>query len=165
MHNIDEIKQLVSENRHLKLQLDEANEILAIREEELGLLRKQQAQLAEMKSRLDMSLFDIKKANKQAQEEQQKAFGALARENALEKELQDSLGIYTKYSQLMEQYTHLQVQYDELKEQHELLLMRSKAAFEQKARLAIAESMLATANENISELKKKLEEKENEASV
>lgn len=165
MDSFKEIKQLLSENQHLKLQLEEANEILAIREEELELLRKQQVQLAEMRSRLDMSATDLKKANKQAQEEQQKTFGALARENAMEKELQDSLNIYTQYSKLMEQHTYLQVQYDELQEQHELTLMRSKQTIEQKAKLAQAESQLADALEEIKALKTRIEERENEEAV
>jgi DNA repair ATPase RecN len=54
MLSAQQIQQLISANESLQLQLAEANEILAIQQEELDLLRQQSSETASLRSQLDL---------------------------------------------------------------------------------------------------------------
>lgn len=142
--------KLISENHSLKLQLKEANELLEIKEEELVLLRQQQARGIEMKSLKDAQELELQTLKQRIKEEIQKATGAGKREKEMEAELEDTLGIYAAYSNLQQQYTLTNIELDDSLKLIEELKERNLQLQHIANRVAILES----------ELKLMLEEKD-----
>ena len=111
--NGDAAQQQLSAIKSLQLQLQEANELLEIKEEELELLRQQQDKWRNMKSQLDSKeLYEITQ-RQSIDEAKQQATGALKREKEMAAELEDTLSIYGLYSQLQERCQHASIQLED----------------------------------------------------
>lgn len=113
----DQLTQLVSANESLRVQLDELNDILAIREEELALLKKNAADNAELRSRLDSQLGELESTQYELGKKQQKIQGAEERELELHQELTQAARRQQQYVELQQQYIYLQTQYNDLQEE------------------------------------------------
>lgn len=107
------IGKLLSENHALQLQLKEANELVEVKDEELVLLRRIQSKAIEMKSLQDSKNDEMEDLRQRLLEEKQKASGSQKREKEMADELDDTLGIYTKYSDLQQEYTHTMIKLED----------------------------------------------------
>ncbi len=101
----DEIQQLKSENELLQIQLQDITEMIAIREEELEILRKKAAYTVQLKSELEGNMAEITQMQNLLGEHQQKAFGAARRELAMENEIIQSLEMEKELYDIRDRYS------------------------------------------------------------
>ena len=98
------LRHLKSENEQLQIQLQDVNEMIQAREEELELLRKTAAYAVELQSRLDVNMDEIYQMQDRIGEEQRKAAGAVKRETSLEKELLESIEMETEFYNMRDEF-------------------------------------------------------------
>lgn len=91
------IEHLKSENELLQIQLEDLNQMIKIREEELFSLRKTAAHAVMLQSKLDLNLDEFYQMQEKINLEQLKAEGARKREMGLEKELLQSIEMETAF--------------------------------------------------------------------
>ncbi len=102
MLSTDDFQQLQSENELLKIQLNDINEMINIREEEVDILRKKAANAIMLQSTLEGNLNQIAQMQLIIGEQQKKAAGALRRETAMEEEVIRSIEMEKSYYTLQE---------------------------------------------------------------
>jgi hypothetical protein len=112
----EQINKLISENDYLRVQLKEANEILALREEEIEILEQNAGDITKLRSQLELQLNHEQSLQNIIATKQQQAVGAANRERDLEDELIDASKLLKQYSELQQQYTHLLIQNKDLEE-------------------------------------------------
>jgi len=160
MLSTEQVLKLVSSNEALQAQLDGLNEILAAREAELELLKKELAASVELRSRLDLQGEELGAMESLLAKKEQQAWGAEEREIGLQRELTDSARQQQAFEELKTNNRYLQTRYNDL----EYELSEYKAHFlqlEAKARRAgELESHLSDALEQNTQLKKRLQELE-----
>jgi len=103
-----QLQQIQAENEHLKLQLAEVNEVIAIREEELAILRQKMQKATQLQSKLDMNLLEFEQMQNTIGEKQQEAEGNSIRLEELEKELFKSIKMETNYYNMLDENVSLQ---------------------------------------------------------
>jgi len=103
-----QLQQIQAENEHLKLQLEEVNEVIAIREEELAILRQKMQKATQLQSRLDMNLLEFEQMQNTIGEKQQEAEGNSIRLEELENELFKSIKMETNYYNMLDENVSLQ---------------------------------------------------------
>lgn len=103
MLSTGDLQQLQSENELLKIQLNDINEMINIREEEVEILRKKAANSVLLQSTLEGNLNQIAQMQLIIGEEQRKAAGASRRETAMEEEVIRSIEMEKSYYTLQEQ--------------------------------------------------------------
>ena len=91
------LQHLKSENELLQIQLQDVNEIIAVREEELEILRKKAALTVRLQSRLDINLDEFYQMQDHIFTQQQQAEGSAKREFSLENELLRSIEMETEF--------------------------------------------------------------------
>ncbi|MBL0145344.1 MAG: hypothetical protein IPP48_05915 [Chitinophagaceae bacterium] len=126
-----QIKQLMPENESLRVQLNEANEILTLREEEIEILKQNAFDITELRSDMDGKLNQLQSLQNIIGQKQQEAQGAANREKELEDELIDAAKLLRQYSELKQQYTYLTTQLLDL-EARLTEMNKRNAALEQK---------------------------------
>jgi hypothetical protein len=112
----EQINKLISENDYLRVQLKEANEMLALREEEIEILEQNAGDITVLRSQLELQLNHEQSLQNIITTKQQQAVGAANRERDLEEELIDASKLLKQYSELQQQYTHLLIQNKDLEE-------------------------------------------------
>lgn len=132
-----QIKQLLTENESLRVQLQETNEILAIREEELAIFKQNSTDFAALLSKYNGQLNDLDSMQNHIGRKQQEAEGAAGRERALQEELADAYGMKEQYDALFGDYAALQSNWDAAKARIRQLEERN-TYLEQMAKKAIA---------------------------
>lgn len=108
-----QIKQLLTENESLQVEVKELNEILGIREEELAALRQHMGDFTALQSRYDSQLDDLGSMQNHIGRQQQEAEGAAGREKELQEELADAYGMKEQYEALFRDYAATQSQLNE----------------------------------------------------
>jgi hypothetical protein len=103
-----QLEQLKAENELLQLQLEEVNGIIAIREEELAILRQKMQNVTEMQSRLDMNLLEFEQMQNTIGEKQQEAAGDANRLEEMENELLGSIRMEKNYYNMLDENISLQ---------------------------------------------------------
>ncbi|MBC7534402.1 MAG: hypothetical protein H7258_01760 [Ferruginibacter sp.] len=91
------LQHLKSENELLQIQLQDVNEMIAVREEELDILRKKAALAVQLQSRLDINLDEFYQMQDHIFTQQQQAEGSAKRESSLENELLQSINMETEF--------------------------------------------------------------------
>ena len=124
MLNPQQIQQLLSENESLQTQVKELEEILALREEELELLREEAAGAAALRSQLDLRLEEMAGMQNQISLQQRKTAGAESREMELQQELVDSVQLLQQYNDLKKQFIYTSTQLEDM--QGELSALKKK---------------------------------------
>ena len=99
-----DIQQLQSENELLKLQLEDISEMINIREEEVGILRKKAAYTVLLQSTLDGNLDQITQMQNLIGEQQRKFAGSVKRESAMEDEIIQSIEMEKAFYTIKEKY-------------------------------------------------------------
>ena len=110
MLSIEQVKQLVSENELLQVQLQDINYVLSEREQELLELRENAADSSELMSRLDMQLDELHSMQNLIGKKDQQAEGAEERELELQEELTESAKLLQQYNELLQEHIYLQTQ-------------------------------------------------------
>ena len=101
----DQIRKLKSENEFLQIQLQDINEMIAIREEELDILRRKAKEGIENSSRLEGVYEELSYMQNLIGKHQQKAEGAERREASMEEEMLESIRMEREYYNIKEQFT------------------------------------------------------------
>ena len=122
-----DMQQLQSENELLKLQLEDINDMINIREEEVGILRKKAAYTVLLQSTLDGNLEQITQMQNLIGEQQRKFAGSVKRESAMEDEIIQSIEMEKAFYTIKEKYLReALVNQGLLKQQQKLLLHLQK---------------------------------------
>ena len=113
----EQLYRFITEIESLQAQVKELNEILAIREEELELLKKNAGDMAALKSELDVQLDEFHTMQNVIGEKQQQVEGAAERELELEQELTEAAKLQQLYNELLQEYAYAQAQLNDTQEQ------------------------------------------------
>ena len=153
-----QIQQLKGENEVLILQLEDVNETIRRREQELDELRQAAANARQMQSQLDMNLLEFEQMQNSIGEKQQEVKDTSFRLEELENELYNSIKIENKYNKILDE--HISLQADLLNTNNELQEAATlyKKVYQLKATLAETQSNLDIALIEIESLKEELAE-------
>jgi chromosome segregation ATPase len=110
----EQIKKIVSANESLRVQLADANSMLAAREEEIDFLNTELAESTALRSTLDGQQAHIESMQDQLGQKQQAAKGAEEREFELHQELTGMALLNKQYNELVQDYAYLQSQYKDI---------------------------------------------------
>jgi chromosome segregation ATPase len=120
-----QIAQLVSDNTRLSAEVQELNEILSIKQEEIDELKKSLAGDTALRSMMDLQKTELQGLQNKIGQQQQITKGVQAREMELEQELTEASKIYHQYKNLHQQNTYLSVQLADLQQEIETLKKRN----------------------------------------
>jgi chromosome segregation ATPase len=112
----EQIKKLVSANESLQIQLDDANAILAAREQEIDFLSNELADATALRSKLDGQQDEIESIQSRLGEKLQAAKGAEEREIELHQELSEMARLNKQYNELVQDYAYLSSRYNDVQE-------------------------------------------------
>lgn len=157
------LQQLKSENELLHIQLNDLNEMIGAREEELELLRKKAAHATALQSRLDMNLDEFYQMQDTIGNQQQYAEGAAQREASMEKELIQSIEMETQLYTLKDQYESTKAALADVSMELDKLASVHKELAALKSRITELESDLEIAQLEIGFLKEEVEKYRKEA--
>jgi len=149
----DHIKQLISENEFLQVQLEEVNGILADREKELEELRAAQSEATRLRSLLDTRLDELHSMQNIIGEQEQQVMGAEEREIQLQKELTEAVRLQHQYNELVGHYAYIQAQLEDVQTRLTELNTRNLELQKIAAKIGELESQLANSNMERDELK------------
>ena len=152
----DQLYRIITENDSLQAQVKELNEILAEREEELELLKKNVGDIASLRSMLDMQLDEFHSMQNQIGEKQQQVEGAAERELEMEQELTEAAQLQQLYNEVLQEYAHAQAQLNDCQEQLLELNKRNRQLQEIAGKIGEIESELANAISERDELKARI---------
>ena len=155
-----QLQDLKSENQLLLLQLEDVNEVIQIREEELDILRQKAATARQLQSRLDMNLHEFEQMQNRIGQDQQEASAFNGRMGELENELYAAVKEQLQYAETLKDYSsikaNLQYTETELEEANgiyrQLKDIKSLHA-EAESNLEIAQMEIKSLKEEIAELK------------
>ncbi len=108
------LQHLKSENELLQIQLQDVNEMIKAREEELEILRNTAAHAVELRSRLDVNMDEIYQMQDRIGVQQQQAAGAARREASLEKELLDAIEMETELYNIKDEFASTKAALDDI---------------------------------------------------
>ena len=144
----EQIRKLKSENEFLQIQLQDINEMIAIREEELDILRRKAQEAVETGSKLEGAYEELSYMQNVIGKHQQKAEGAERREASMEDEIIESIRMEKEYYEIKKQFTSTNAALSDLNTQlHDAVTIYKQ---------------LADANRRIAELESKLDINEEE---
>ncbi len=113
----EQIKKLISVNESLQVQLEDANAMLASREQEIEILVAELAESTALRSKLDGQLDEIESIQNKLGEKQQAVKGAEEREIGLHRELTEMAVLNKQYNELLQDYAYLQSQFNDVQAQ------------------------------------------------
>jgi hypothetical protein len=117
MLSAEQIKQIISANESLRVQLADANAVLAAREEEIEFLATELAESVALRSKIDGQQEEIESIRNRLGEKQQASKGAEEREEELQRELTEMAELNKNYSELLQDYAWLQSQFKDIQSQ------------------------------------------------
>jgi hypothetical protein len=139
----EQLKQLISENHSLQVQLEESNLILIEREEELELMKESASRVGELKSLLETRLDELHSMQNHIGEKEQEAEGAVERELELQQELTEAARLQQQYDELAREYTYLETRFNDIQEEVKALKSRNMLLQQIAVRIGELESHLA----------------------
>ena len=160
----DQLYRIITENESLQAQVKELNEILAEREDELELLKKNAGDIASLRSMLDMQLDEFHSMQNQIGDKQQQAEGAAERELELEQELTEAAQLQQLYNEVLQEYSYAQAQLNDSLEKLLELSKRNRHLQEIAGKIGEVESELANALSERDQLKARITLLENKRS-
>ncbi|MCX6323142.1 MAG: hypothetical protein NTZ41_02935 [Sphingobacteriales bacterium] len=137
------IQQLKSENALLHVQLNDLDELIRIREEELEILRTKAAQVAALQSNLDENIYQLEQMQLFLGDQEREVAGANRRELSMETEMIESLQMEKDYYTLSDKLKSTRAALEDVSEQ----FAEASALFRE----------VATLKSTIAELESKLE--------
>lgn len=121
----EQIKKIISANESLQVQLDDANNMLEARNQEISVLVEELNDTTALRSRLEGQLDEIESFQNRLGEKQKAVQGAEAREFELHGELTEMAALKKEYDELLQDYAYLQSQYKDVRAQLEALVERN----------------------------------------
>ena len=161
MLSTEQLNRLITENESLQVQIQELNDILSEREQELEILKENAASAAELRSMLDVQLDELQTMQNHIGEKQQQAEGAVERELELEQELTAAARLQQLYNDLGQQYAYSQSQLMDIQAQLEELESRNRSLQQIAGKIGEVESHLANTVIERDELKARITMLEN----
>lgn len=152
----EQIKKLISVNDSLQVQLDDANAMLAAREQEIDFLNTELADATALRSKLDGQQGEIESIKNRLGEKQQAAKGAEEREFELHQELTGMAVLNKDYSELLQDYAYLQSRFNDSQSQLKTLEERNFQLQKIASRIGELESTLENSMLERDNLKNKL---------
>jgi chromosome segregation ATPase len=153
--------ELKNENDQLQKQLDELEYLIQIKEEELELLRKESENLSELKSKIQMNLYEFEQMQLHILEHQKKAVGAIKRETMLEEELFQNIKIETEYYKIKEDLNSTKTALEDINHQMSEAVLLYKQVADLKSKITELESNLEIAELDKQFLKEEIDEIKN----
>ncbi len=153
-----QLQQLISENEFLSLQLEDLNEVIKQREEELALLRETAVKATQMQSKLDMNLLEFQQMQDNIGEKQQEAAGTALRMEELENELFNSIKMEKNYYNMLDENVSLQANLRDTNSELEEAASLYKKVRQLTTELSQAKSSLELAQLEIESLRAGLKE-------
>jgi chromosome segregation ATPase len=139
-----QIQILIAENEKLQAEVEELNEILAIKQEEIAGLKKIALSNAEIRSKMDMQLEEIEILQNRIGQQRQKSAGAEQRELELHQELTAAAKEHHQYTDLLQQFTYVNIQLNDVQEQVATLKKRNNMLQQIAVKIGEMESMVET---------------------
>lgn len=165
----DQVQQLVSENEHLQIQLQDLNEMISIREEELDILRLKAQRAVELQSKLEGTLNEMEQLQNFIGDKQQQAEGAARREANMENEIVQSIQIEQQYYEIRDQYNSTKAALADIHHEAEVAKQAYKDLADAHSKIAELQSRLDIEAEEkellkyeMSKLQKKLNDLQNQ---
>ena len=152
------LQQLISENELLQIQLQDVNEMIQVREEELEILRNTAAHAIQLQSRLDMNLDEFYSLQDIIGNQQQDAEGSAKREASLEEELMQSINMETEFYNIKDQFESTKAALMDVQSEMDTVASLYKQIAELSTRVAELESSHEIASMENGFLKEELEE-------
>ena len=153
-----QIQQLRGENELLLLQLEDANELIKQRDQELEELRNIASNDIQLQSHLDISLLELEQMQNNMGEKQQESEGVSLRMEELEKDLYNSIKIENKYNNMLDEHISLQANLLDTNNELDQAAALYKKVQQLKASLTDTQSSLEMAQIEIQNLKEELVE-------
>jgi hypothetical protein len=113
----EQVKQLITENEHLQVELEELNYMLLQREQTIAALKTNNAADTELRSLLDLQLDDLQVMQNRIGKHQRKEAGAEEREFELHQELTQAVKLQHQYNDLFQQYTYVNTQLEDIQQE------------------------------------------------
>jgi prefoldin subunit 5 len=161
----EQVKRLVSANESLQVQLDDVNTVLAEREKEIEMLKKEIADATELRSKMEAKLAEIESMQERLEKKDQKVIGADEREFELQQELTEAARQHIKHNELVRQYAYLQSQFEDIRAQLAEVNERNNKLQQMTGGLGELESNLEITVRERDDLKSRLMELESEKYV
>lgn len=143
----EQISKLKNENEFLQVQMQDINEMIAIREEELDILRRKANEAVETSSRLEGAYEELSYMQNVIGKHQQKAEGAERREASMEDEIIESIRMEKEYYEINKQFTSVNTALTDLNSQLQDAGTIYKQLADASRRIAELESKLDIATE------------------
>jgi chromosome segregation ATPase len=137
-----QIQILIAENEKLQAEVEELNEILAIKEEAIAELKKIAISNAEIRSKMDMQQEEIEILQNRIGQQKQKSAGAEQREFELHQELTAGAKEHHQYTDLLQQFTYVNIQLNDVQEQVTTLKKRNNMLQQIAVKIGEMESMV-----------------------
>ena len=152
------LQQLISENELLQIQLQDVNEMIQVREEELEILRNTAAHAVLLQSSLDMNLDEFYSLQDVIGNQQKDAEGSAKREASLEEELVQSINMETEFYNIKDQFESTKAALMDVQSEMDTVASLYKQIAELTTRVAELESSHEIASMENGFLKEELEE-------
>ena len=158
----EQLRKIISANESLQVQLDDANAVLAAREQEIDFLHNELSEAAALRSKLDGQLNEIESIQEQIYKKDQQAAGAVEREIELQYELTDYAKLNKQYNELIQDYAYLQSRFNDIQSQLTALNARNFELQQIAGKIGELESMLGISMLERDELKSRITELESQ---
>jgi len=152
----EQVKKLVSANDSLRVQLADANAMLAAREQEIDFLNTELADSTALRSKLDGQQDEIESIQNRLGEKQKAAKGFEEREFELQQELTGLAILNKDYDLLLQEYSYLQSRFNDIQSQLSALQQRNVELERITGRIGELESTLENSKLERDDLKNKL---------
>lgn len=152
----EHIRKIISANESLQVQLDDANAILAAREQEIDFLSSELAEATALRSKLDGQLGEIESIQHQLYKKGRQVAGAEEREIVLQQELTDYARLNREYNELIQDYAYLQSRFKDVQAQLSAMNARNFELQQVAGRVGELESLLENTMLERDELKRRL---------
>lgn len=158
----DQLRKIISANESLQVQLDDANAVLAAREQEIDYLHNELSEAAALRSKLEGQMNEIESIQEQIYKKDQQAVGAIEREIELQHELTDYAKLNKEYNELIQDYAYLQSRFKDIQAQLTTLDARNFELEQVAGKVGELESMLGIIMLERDELKSRITELESQ---
>jgi DNA repair exonuclease SbcCD ATPase subunit len=153
-----QIQILKSENEYLLIQIEDLNQAIAQKEQELETLRQTAKQAAELQSRIDINLLEFEQMQRSIGQRQQKAAGDSIMIEELEKELLDTMKTLQKYSSLADENESLKASLQGSEEELDMASGLYKKVTDLKKEISLLKSEIEIKGLEIENLKEDIQE-------
>jgi hypothetical protein len=114
---MDQLDELINNNKRLQSELNDLEYLIYLREEELAILKNTASKVTELQSKLDHNLYEYEQMQNIIAEHQHAALGAKKRELGMEEEMLQSIEAENTYYTIKHEYESAQIMIDDLNAQ------------------------------------------------